>query len=151
MITYRLANSLPKKILFRIDAARKSRIGARGPSWKMARPGRVDFAKQAAEQRKQIEAWLDAGHGSCVLHWPDAASCVVDTRQRFAEERYDLIAWVMTPNRVHVLIQVYAGIRLGKIVQSWKSYTGKRIGQMLAESKESRAGARRSQRVWMQE
>ena len=42
---------------------------------------------------------------------------------RFDGERYQLIAWCIMPNHVHVLIQ--PTIELGKVVQSWKSYTGR--------------------------
>jgi REP element-mobilizing transposase RayT len=89
-----------------------------------------------------------------VLREPEAAACVVENWRHFAGERYDLIAWVVMPNHVHVLIRVYEGISLAKIVQSWKSYTGKRIRQMMDDP--GRAGARRSpgvqtRAVWMRE
>ena len=45
------------------------------------------------------------------------------------------------PNHVHVLIRVYEGVALGKIVQSWKSYTGRRIAEL-------GLGAPRSSRQW---
>jgi REP element-mobilizing transposase RayT len=75
---------------------------------------------------------------------------VVDTWQRFAGERYDLIAWVVMPNHVHVLIRTYKGVALGRIVQSWKSYTGRRIRRMMEEGE---IGARRfeGKGVWMRE
>lgn len=124
-ITYRLADSLPAEALSRLDAELR----------------RLPPEKQDAARRRRIEAWLDGGHGSCALSWPEAAVCVVDTWQRFAGERYDLIAWVVMPNHVHVLIRTYEGVALGKIVQSWKSYTGRRIGEMM-DARGSRPGSR---------
>ncbi|HEX8914222.1 MAG TPA: transposase [Humisphaera sp.] len=85
---------------------------------------------QDAERRRRLEAWLDAGYGSCILREPAAAECVIGAWRHFAGERYDLIAWVVMPNHVHVLVRVYDGQPLGRIVQSWKSYTGRRIAQM---------------------
>lgn len=70
---------------------------------------------------------MDQGHGCCALQTPEAAECVVETWKRFAPERYDLIAWVVMPNHVHILIRVHEGWSLGKIIQSWKSYTGSRL------------------------
>ena len=46
-----------------------------------------------------------------------------DTLQKFDGERYRLIAWCIMPNHVHVLIEPKTS--LPKIVQSWKSYTGR--------------------------
>jgi putative transposase len=133
-ITYRLADSLPVAALERMDAELRS-----------LPPQRRD-----GERRQRIEDWLDAGHGCCVLREPEAAACVVENWRHFASQRYDLIAWVVMPNHVHVLIRVYEGVSLGKIVQSWKSYTGRRIRAMMEEDG-CRAGARRSQGVRMRE
>ena len=145
-ITYRLADSLPRDVLARME-----------DELRLVDPRRVD-----TQRRLKVEAWLDAGHGGCVLRNARAAACVVDNWRHFAGERYDLIAWVVMPNHVHVLIRVYEGIMLGKIVQSWKSYTGRRIKDWMGTpstnsalvddqgSEKSRAGARRSQ-VWQRE
>jgi REP element-mobilizing transposase RayT len=134
-ITYHLADSLPAAVLEQMDAELRT----------------LPPERQDTERRRSVEAWLDAGHGSCVLLLPRAAACVVDTWRHFAGERYDLIAWVVMPNHVHVLVRVYDGVPLAKIVQSWKSYTARRIRAMMEA--ESRAGARRSQDqgVWMRE
>ena len=151
-ITYHLADSLPAAVLEQMDAELRT----------------FPPERQDAERRRRVEAWLDAGDGSCVLRLPQAAACVADTWRHFAGERYDLIAWVVMPNHVHVLVRVYEGVPLAKIVQSWKSYTGRRIGALMEESRadgqhipvmmeESRARTRRSQRrsrgqrVWMRE
>jgi REP element-mobilizing transposase RayT len=82
---------------------------------------------QDRERRKQTEDLVEQGHGCCALKDPAMAACIVETWQRFAPERYDLIAFVVMPNHVHILIRVQEGWALGKIVQSWKSFTGKRL------------------------
>ena len=104
-ITYHLADSLPAEALARI-----------GDQLRLVGPNRRE-----AERRKNLDAWLDAGHGSCVLQDPRAASCIIENWRHFAGERYDLIAWVVMPNHVHVLIRVYGGMTLQRIVQSWKT------------------------------
>jgi REP element-mobilizing transposase RayT len=38
-------------------------------------------------------------------------------------DKYNLLAWSIMPNHVHVLIQTKSS--LSKIIQSWKSFTGK--------------------------
>lgn len=132
MITYRLADSLPKNILEQFDEELS----------------KLPADKRDLARRERIESWLDAGHGSCVLRNPEAARCVVETWQHFEGSRYDLIAGIVMPNHVHVLIRLHEGMTLGKIVQSWKSYTGRRIASMMEEG---RADARRSREVWMRE
>ena len=74
-------------------------------------------------RRQKIEEYLDKGMGCCALRHPTMASVVIDTLQRFDGKRYRLIAWCIMPNHVHVLIEAYE--QLPRIVQSWKSYTGR--------------------------
>jgi REP element-mobilizing transposase RayT len=113
-ITYRLADSLPAEVLRRIE-----------DNLRHVHPEGIE-----TERRKQMERWLDAGYGSCVLKHPDVARVVLENWNLFSMVRYDLIAWVVMPNHVHVLVRAYEGVDLGKIIQSWKSYTGRRIARM---------------------
>lgn len=76
-----------------------------------------------AERRKQIELWLDAGMGCCALKHPQMAKVLEETLLKFDGEKYKLMAWCMMPNHVHVLIEPL--IKLERIIQSWKSYTGR--------------------------
>jgi putative transposase len=74
-----------------------------------------------------IEKYLDKGYGSCLLKDSRNAQIVLDTWKFFNGERYDLIAYVVMPNHVHLLIKTYEGWPLAKLVHSWKSYTAKEI------------------------
>ena len=51
------------------------------------------------------------------------ADCVMDALRYHDQEKYDLLAWSIMPNHVHVFI--HAKEDVSKIVQSWKSFTGK--------------------------
>lgn len=82
-----------------------------------------------AEMEKQVMAYLDAGHGSCLLREPELASLVQDAFIRFHGVRYTLYAWCVMPNHVHVLFQPLEGWTMSKIVATWKSYTGRRISE----------------------
>ena len=55
------------------------------------------------------------------------ASIIEQTFLKFDGDRYKLLSWCIMPNHVHVLIEAHAP--LAKIVQSWKSYTGRWAGQ----------------------
>jgi len=61
MITYRLADAIPEYVLKRLEIT----------------------AKDDTERRKQIEAYLDAGHGSCSLKDSRVASLVEDALFHF--------------------------------------------------------------------
>jgi REP element-mobilizing transposase RayT len=55
---------------------------------------------------------------------------------------------VIMPNHVHVLVEPLPDFSVGQLVQSWKSFTARRINLLMAdepEGPECRAGARRSQ------
>jgi len=118
LITYRLADSLPKTKLAQIELELKT-----------VDPERID-----AERRRKIEAWLDAGHGSCMLRHDPCAQIVVDAWQHFHGSRYRLIAWTVMPNHVHVLIQQMEGYRLSDIVASWKKYTARKINALVGSA-----------------
>jgi len=106
-ITFRLADSLPQTKLRELEDEL----------------ARLPVEKQDVARRKQIEQWLDSGMGCCALKHPIVARVVQETLLKFDGERYRLLAWCIMPNHVHVLIEPRA--ELGKIVQSWKSYTGR--------------------------
>ncbi|MFH1037215.1 MAG: transposase [PVC group bacterium] len=139
-ITYRLADSLPRAVLEQMQ----SKAAATGG----------DDEELKTELRRRVEAYLDNGHGSCVLREPEVAACVVDTWLRFDGERYRLLEWVVMPNHCHILIEPLDGCPLGKIVLSWKNYTARFINEYVR-----RTGVRRSQmqhfrhdsRVWQRE
>ena len=119
MITYRLADSLPKELLHKIELSTM-------PGAPQATAGN-NHKLQEIKRRKFIEESLDKGLGSCILQSEKASEIIVKNWKHFDNERYDIIAYVVMPNHVHILIKVYENISLSKIVWSWKSYTARRI------------------------
>ena len=74
------------------------------------------------ERRLELESCLDRGLGNCLLRDPQTAELVQDTLLDFHLDRYELRAWCVMPNHVHVLVDVKR-TSLWKIVQSWKSHS----------------------------
>ncbi len=135
-ITYRLADALPQVALTKMQA-------------QCEKLGLDDPGKQS-ELRRRIEAYLDAGHGSCILQLPEIAQMIIQNWMHFDQQRYRLLAWVVMPNHVHVLIEPINEWPLNKIVATWKTYTGKRIREWKRRMdeeklKESQDGAWRSE------
>jgi putative transposase len=48
---------------------------------------------------------------------------IVSTLKHFEGQRFDLFAYVVMPDHVHVLVKPYNGYLLHEIVHSWKSYS----------------------------
>ena len=71
------------------------------------------------ERRTMLEEYLDRGVGECHLRDPRIAKLCEDALLFFHDERYELLAWCVMPNHVHVLVHVWQ-TPLGKLVQSWK-------------------------------
>jgi REP element-mobilizing transposase RayT len=80
----------------------------------------------------RIERYLDAGVGSAVLRDARAAAIVERALRYHDGTRYDLHAWVVMPNHVHVLFTPREGFGLSEIVQAWKSVSARRINRLLS-------------------
>ena len=80
---------------------------------------------------ERIQRYLDASHGACWMHDERIASIVVHALWHFDGERYDLAAWCVMPNHVHVLVRPCEGYRLPDIVHSWKSFAARKANQVL--------------------
>ena len=117
-ITYRLGDSLPQAILKNME-------------WELKNVA-PEFIE--TERRRKIEKYLDKCHGSCILGNIECANIVARAWRHFDGERYDLTAYVVMPNHVHVLLKIYNGIELAKVVKSWKSYSSKYIKEIIKDA-----------------
>ncbi|MGA9779800.1 MAG: REP-associated tyrosine transposase [Limisphaerales bacterium] len=110
MITYRLADAMPAN---------------RRHEWEA-----LLAIEDKRERRIKIESYLDAGHGKCHLRQPEIAALVQKNLLHFDGSRYRLLAWVVMPNHVHSLIEIFQ-TPLAEILHGWKSYTGKAANRLL--------------------
>lgn len=110
-ITFRLADSLPQKILEEIKAEKEI----------IMKFGNIDVKK--ANFIEKADEWLNANYGSCCLEKPENRIVVENALHHFDGQRYKLHAYVVMGNHVHVLIQLFSEFSLSKITHSWKSFT----------------------------
>jgi carboxynorspermidine decarboxylase len=82
----------------------------------------------------EYEAALDAGHGACLLRNRDLAQQVEATLAHDDGVRYELIAYVIMPNHVHVLFALKPETALEKIVQAWKGVSARAINHAFGVS-----------------
>jgi len=129
-VTFHLADSLPQSALLRWEAELKC----------------LPIEKRNAERRKRVDAWIDAGHGSCILRNPAIAAMVQGSLVHFDSQRYHLLAWVVMPNHVHALFHPTRGWTVAKIVASWKKFTARKICEHRRNG-----GAKSSAPVWHRE
>jgi REP element-mobilizing transposase RayT len=133
-VTFRLADSLPKKALQELDSERRdiletaSQMGRSLTASEHRRMGQL--------QARWLERALDTGTGKCFLRKPAIAQIVVNALKEFDGSRYRLLAWSVMPNHVHVLFQTIGNISLAVILHSWKSFSAKAANQILGRSGE---------------
>src|SRR5439155_6639283 len=88
-------------------------------------------AAQRAELNRafgdRLDQYLDAGSGSAILR--EHGTLVAESLKHFDGSRYELLAWCVMPNHVHVLFFVPGQAELDRIVHSWKSYTAHSVGR----------------------
>ena len=70
---------------------------------------------------------LDLGHGTALLRDAENARIVEDALLHHHTHHYDLRAWCVMPNHVHVLVHTHRDHTLGTIVRGWKSYAARLI------------------------
>jgi REP element-mobilizing transposase RayT len=75
--------------------------------------------KNASELRRQIEAWLDRGIGECWLRNAEIAALVETTLLAEHRADYELRAWTIMPNHVHIVVDIWEK-PLAKLVRNWK-------------------------------
>ena len=128
-VTFRLADSLPAQEIARLKHERatlleQARAAKRPLTWH-------EEQQLLAWYCDKVEALLDAGRGACWMSKPEVADLVAGAVRFFAGERYDLQAWVVMPNHVHVVVWPRPGQTLSGILHSWKSYTSKEANKLL--------------------
>jgi putative transposase len=109
-VTFRLADAFPKELrlewegLLKIEDDRKRRI--------------------------ELETYLDRGRGECHLRRSEVALLLEEALLFRHGTAYDLRAWVVMPNHVHLLFLV-RDVPMWQLVDAWKGYTAKQANKIL--------------------
>jgi len=127
-VTFRLADSLPRPVLEKWRSERKA-LGQE--EQRLERSPAEEQRKRRVPFSERMEAHLDAAHGACWLKRPRVAGVVRDALVRFDGERYELLAWCIMPNHVHLVVRPGTGHELPDLLLSWKSFTGRQANKML--------------------
>jgi len=128
-VTFRLAGTLPAELIYRLKHERELLIH-------QARAAQRPLTWHEQEQlylwySARVDVCLDAGHGECLLKRPQVADLVASALRHFDGQRYELQAWVIMPNHVHVVVWPKPTRSLTAILHSWKSFTSSQANKFL--------------------
>lgn len=125
-ITFRLGDSIPATLRQKWSSERKQWLLQHPKPWSPE----VE-AEYHLRFSQQIDHWLDAGHGSCLLRDLKARQILNDTLQHFDGDRHFHHAWVIMPNHVHCLTTLSPSHKLEQVVKSWKGFSATSINKHL--------------------
>ena len=125
-VTFHLGDSLPANVLAKLTRQRET-IKVLLRSGRQLTP--MESVRAHQLHRKQIQEYLDANHGECILRQAECATIVAE-RLAFRDGKdYELFAWVVMPNHVHVLFRPETGHDLPEILGAWKSVSTRLINK----------------------
>ena len=123
-ITFRLFDSIPQKKLKELREEKDHWMKLHPKPWNEEE--RKEYIKRFASK---IDKWLDNGYGNCLLKRPENRKIVEDALFYYNRTKYHLKAYVVMPNHVHILLQLFENQEMEAFVKSIKSYTAKKINQ----------------------
>jgi REP element-mobilizing transposase RayT len=120
-ITYRLHDSLPIDVIRRLWRERQA-MGHQITDG--VRPLTViEHCRIDEAFGELLDNELHVERGACHLRNAQLADVVTENLRHFAGTRYELFAWSVMPNHIHVVFKPNKGETLDLILHSWKSYT----------------------------
>lgn len=135
-VTFRLADSLPQE---KLEFLRRLR-----QEWERQHPlprSEGQWEEFAKKYIRKVEAWLDEGHGECLLKDRELVATLRDRLHHFQDDQYFLSCWSIMPNHCHMVIRPNEGQCLEELLGSMKSVSAHKINKSL-----NRKGT-----VWQQE
>jgi REP element-mobilizing transposase RayT len=127
-VTFRLADSLPRDLVLQLRRRRESTKKVMPAAEAAAGPAR---ATELRSLLRTAERCLDSGLGKCHMRDSRIAKIVADAIQHFRGTRYELLAWCVMPNHVHVVFSPLGENRLDGILHSWKSFSALMANRLL--------------------
>lgn len=135
-ITTRLADAVPLPVIEGWKAQRSLWLTHHGlpPAGSpddLSETMRTEFHREFTARFHEL---LDAGHGECLLAQPPIAEILAALLKSGHGTVYQIDAWVIMPNHIHVLVEPLEKHTLGSILQRWKGASARMINQTLGRS-----------------
>lgn len=135
-VTFRLADSLPSCVITELKTKIEEFKNLHPKPWNGDTTRKYWNFVGPLEERL-----LDNGHGSCILKHKESRDIVKNAILYRDGIDYNIIAFVIMPNHVHVLIQPLGKLSLSKILHSVKRFSALNINRLI----------QRSGKFWMSE
>lgn len=125
-VTFRLADSLPQSKIEELKLI-KDRFEQANPK---------PWTEQTLQQYYKLigpieDKLLDNGLGSCILKMKNARDILSSSIMYFDNVKYEVIAFVIMPNHVHLLLRLLDNHTISECMHSIKSYSAKMINRLL--------------------
>ncbi len=149
-ITFRTADSLPKKVVLRWQSELKQWLTTNKLPLALAESTAIRKSMQHDAMLESlsplhrhefkklsdriIHQSLDECHGKCLLKRPAIAKIVSDALHFYDHDKYDLERFVVMPNHVHAILQFRADATPKVVSQSWMRYTARQINAGTGET-----------------
>ncbi len=126
-VTFRLADAVPKaaKLDIQKEIRDFKKLGEKPD------PGSPAWLRYHRKVTQRVERLLDENHGSCVLGRPEFAGIVLKALEHRQGIDYDLWAYTLMPNHVHLIVRPDTGVPLEDSIQTWKSVSARRINRAI--------------------
>lgn len=129
-VTFRLADSLPLDVIHRYeqDCLYMEQV------IKMNGGLPEDWKAYKIKKHNKVLHYLDNGYGSCVLRLPAVRQIVNDALRYVDGKRCQIHAYVVMPNHVHLLVELFEGESITKVIGSVKQFSSKQINALSGKS-----------------
>ena len=121
-VTFRLKDSIPQAKLSEWKEARNNWLRMHPKPWD--NQTRTDYNLQFTAP---FEAWLDKGHGSCLLKQTKYRDHLATVLMTDHSTRATFVAWVIMPNHVHLLFKPKAPLAI--LIKTWKGVSARNMKQ----------------------
>jgi putative transposase len=140
-ITWRTADSIPKDVLDKWLVDRATWLTDHGID-----PAVEDWQRYIEtlpeDQHREFyrlftakwHSMLDECHGQCLLRRSELSAVVEESFLHHNLQKYELEAFVVMPNHVHVLAGIRGRGEMKKLCRNWKRFTAGRVNRILGQA-----------------
>jgi REP element-mobilizing transposase RayT len=134
-LTFRQGDSLAQETLARMRAEIAAEITTQiPPTPGVAADATAIETARRNELIRRVNRHLDTGSGSCALRAPECAKIVSDALLFGDGTRYQLLAWCVMPNHVHVLWMSCGDWSLPAVLRPLKGFTARILNRVRGQS-----------------
>ncbi len=135
-VTFRLIDSLPQSKIHELKALKEQFLTDNPKPW--SNHTTMEYYELISPFESEL---LDRGYGSCILKNKGVRAIVSKAMKYLDGNKYELMAFVIMPNHIHILFQLFEGIELETVMHTIKSFSSHKINKFLT----------REGKVWMKE